>query len=455
MTNDLNWLFVDTDHKLKTSNAKTDVFIIRSENREETRKSIQDKLIEQQIPFIQHQVSSLSGFDITEFTTDKKHRIVYKPLKGGGSGAGARVTAIGEVAQCLFGALRFHVFDGDIRQDQMITYNQYQEAWKYCNTDIQLVEVISELSNDWKESSIIGANLLWEEYQDSANLVFHRSNGIVPTIETTFKIIKGKEKLSINLNKWSPSDIYLYDNIKANKIHVDFTDIGSLDSLNAKMKSLYTDEILSGISLKKMKTDGVYENINLGIKPKKASYKLGRFHSTTIADPFRSMDVYIRWGHHTKDEIQFRSFGMGDGLTGWQGEIKGQFANQGKISLGPINEVLKLYEMETLPESKWVAKKLRDGDYHSIIMDMHNIMTKYKIIDMSDDEFITKCLTKPYKWMYSKFLGSKLLDIMESNPDKHHEVTNEFYLYASSQGSFSSVYGKLQTCQNIPTQSGS
>ena len=40
-------------------------------------------------------------------------------------------------------------------------------------------------------------------------------------------------------------------------------------------------------------------------------------------------------------KIQFRSFGGNTSLTGWQGEVKGASANQGKISYGPINLILK------------------------------------------------------------------------------------------------------------------
>ena len=36
-------------------------------------------------------------------------------------------------------------------------------------------------------------------------------------------------------------------------------------------------------------------------------------------------------------------------LTGWQGEVKGASANQGKISLGPVNMILKNHGIKTIP----------------------------------------------------------------------------------------------------------
>jgi RimJ/RimL family protein N-acetyltransferase len=58
-----------------------------------------------------------------------------------------------------------------------------------------------------------------------------------------------------------------------------------------------------------------------------------------------AMDGYIQWGSSTSEKIQFRSFGGESSLTGWQGEIKGTSANQGKISLGPINFIHKYAEI--------------------------------------------------------------------------------------------------------------
>ena len=52
----------------------------------------------------------------------------------------------------------------------------------------------------------------------------------------------------------------------------------------------------------------------------------------------KSIDGYIKLSGGTK--IQYRSFGTGLGLTGFQGEVKGANANQGKIGLGPTNMIL-------------------------------------------------------------------------------------------------------------------
>ena len=46
------------------------------------------------------------------------------------------------------------------------------------------------------------------------------------------------------------------------------------------------------------------------------------------------------------------------GLTGWQGEVKGANANQGKISLGPTNLILKNHGQKTIPTD--AAKRVRE-----------------------------------------------------------------------------------------------
>ena len=52
----------------------------------------------------------------------------------------------------------------------------------------------------------------------------------------------------------------------------------------------------------------------------------------------KSMDGYIECKSGAK--IQFRAF-AGAKLTGWQGEVSGKSAKHGKISLGPLNLLIK------------------------------------------------------------------------------------------------------------------
>ena len=48
------------------------------------------------------------------------------------------------------------------------------------------------------------------------------------------------------------------------------------------------------------------------------------------------MDGYINWGGQKNERIQFRSFGDGEGLTGWQGEIKGASAKAPSTTTCPL-----------------------------------------------------------------------------------------------------------------------
>ena len=100
--------------------------------------------------------------------------------------------------------------------------------------------------------------------------------------------------------------------------------------------------------------------------------------STTNLD---AMDGYIQWGKGTTEKIQFRSFGGEASLTGWQGEIKGASANQGKISLGPINFILNRHGLPKLPTSLESASLAKSNtDTHA--MDIAKMLVSYGLIKM-------------------------------------------------------------------------
>ena len=162
--------------------------------------------------------------------------------------------------------------------------------------------------------------------------------------------------------------------------------------------------------------------------------------STTNMD---AMDGYIKWGVGGNEKIQFRSFGGETSLTGWQGEIKGASANQGKVSLGPINFVLKTHGLQQLPASKESARLAQENSpQHAATI--ANLMVQYGIADdvQGTAEMIQQ---KSNKYRYSKYLVMLLLTTMNGAPKAvADEVVQDLYLYASSQASYSAPYIKLQ-----------
>jgi hypothetical protein len=135
-------------------------------------------------------------------------------------------------------------------------------------------------------------------------------------------------------------------------------------------------------------------------------------------------------------------------LTGWQGEVKGTKANQGKISLGPVNLLLKMHGESPIPtdyanQIKNATKKLK------IIEDVKDGLQKYAK-GYTESKFNDLQAKKQKQgtfdaWLYSKIHCIALREKIESIPkSKVNQVCEDFYLYANSRSSLSSPYYKLE-----------
>ena len=363
---------------------------------------------------------------------------------GGGSGAGADVTKLAESAQCLYAALAFHVFKRKMKLDEVITKKHFDAAKKYIDTDENFQKMVSDLPDDWVKSSILGANLLYEKYRGK-NFIFHRGSSAVDKIENAFKQINRTERAFGDINKWSPADIYM---IKPNKTPDKLLKEETLKGLNGEMLKMYQSNEIVGVSLKKMETTAKYSEINVN-KTKGVTSNIGYkekiIKANTGATLYDSMDVYIRWGDSPKDRLQLRSFGTGDGLTGWQGELKGETANQGKVSLGPISFIIKQHTGVQLPTSNEIATRVKQGD-ESICTEIYDMAKKLGVNNLpSKNEHIKKCYEKEAKWRYSKYLGLTLLSIIDGQPKKKADaIVEDIYFYAGSKSSFSAPYAKIE-----------
>ena len=132
-------------------------------------------------------------------------------------------------------------------------------------------------------------------------------------------------------------------------------------------------------------------------------------------------------------------------MTGWQGEVKGANANQGKISLGPTNLILKNHGQKTIPTD--AAKRVRD-EPDKVFAEISKGLTKYARMTKAE---INKLENDPkiytLKFLYSKLQVTQLLDILENKllkKDKRNQIVEDLYLYASSQSKYSSAYYKLE-----------
>jgi hypothetical protein len=214
----------------------------------------------------------------------------------------------------------------------------------------------------------------------------------------------------------------------------------SLKSLNVTMMELIKKNEVVGVSLKKITGGGSISQKNFSSDTKSTDAKYRGV--TTNLD---AMDGYIQWGKSTSEKIQFRSFGGDTSLTGWQGEIKGASANQGKISLGPINFILKRHGLTQIPTSAQSAS-LATSNKIEHCRDIAKMMASSGIISPSQiEETASSIQGKTNKYRYSKYLVMKLFETISSAPSNvRDDVVQDFYLYASSQAAYAAPYYKLE-----------
>ena len=359
---------------------------------------------------------------------------------GKGSGGGAEETDRNESAQCLYAALVYYIYRKEIPVDKKITKKDYEDAFKYCDVTANF-DLLVDLPNEWHKSSILGANELRKKFK--GRYQFHRGSNIVGIIENTFKRINRMEKAFGNLNKWSPADIYMFTYKGLDVVKNEINRASTLQKLNSIMLKYYKSGDIVGVSLKKIEgTKAKSTDNNVKGNLHTVSYTGNTIVAASKKDIFDSMDVYLE---HTKGKLQFRSFG-GTSLTGWQGEGKGATANQGKVSLGPVNYILDQNGVKKIPESQ-VSARLAGSPNASYFTEFYNTARRLKVKGLPPNQkaFEARWKREGLPWRYSKYLGLLLVDRITQQPKKKKDdIMTDLFLYSASKASFSGPYMKLE-----------
>ena len=423
--------------QIKESKTMQEMRVIARE-RSEVQGEIHRKLEGLRVRFEKKSIPSKSSFAVTEIPVDDpeegnyKIRLIYKQKGGGGSGAGAALTKLSESAQCMYAALAWKNNGRLTTADVTCENFNHKDVKGKTITDENYPSMCSQLPDDWIKSCLAGANKLHAKY-GSGNYTFHRGSPLVNQIEANFKRVKKAEGLRMDLNKWSPADIYL--------VRKDFemkciAEEKSILGLNACMRRELDAGRLIGVSLKK-----ITGQANLKPMNQKGTTPEIKYNGYELSPD--SMDGYLKVkvnGGNAK--IQFRSFGGNTSLTGWQGEVKGASANQGKISYGPINMILRNHGVGQIRANAAAdAKKNDDSVATMIAKGMIELGTwKGKTAD-----HIQRVKAESDKWRYSKLQVVQLLNIVKNLPGpKQNQVMEDLFLYASSQSQYSAPYMKME-----------
>jgi hypothetical protein len=430
-------------------------------------------------------------------------RISIKPENSGGSGGGSKATEIQETGMCLYAALRFRVppFNKGPLQchpnkpEECIDEEDYKKAYDFVEPKNKVGwEDIATLPQEWKNSFIMGANLLHDNFgkYHSGKYRFVRGDnslddGVIKKAYTT--IIKPNTKLSSE-DKWNPSDIWMYLEGYENKIREFITEEGTVDCLNNFFQDTMNPEDLPrktgknplpmsliGVSLKKIDetpTLKVLNRVSLAERRKssKVEYNENVTKNNLIFDNNRKdkpypMDVYFYYGTGAQDRFQARNF-AGDKAGDWKFELKGAAAAQGKIqgsAKGQTKPNTPLYKVledagfakSSLPSiPTWDSCKPhvdRNGNLQDNIPKSVQDITNEIYKGLKDNnarglnkyneaESKTIINLRSQSYRFSKLCGLRWLKWFNTESDSSRAM-RELYLYAASQGEGACIHYKL------------
>lgn len=342
---------------------------------------------------------------------------------GGGQGAGSDVTRTTESAQAVYAAAKWN-------RSKEYSPADLKMAYKGSDVDEPLEGVLNKLTPEWRDSCIIGAEALYKKY-GKKNYTFHRGSAWVDALEKLFKRLNTNDRAFSNINKWSPADIYM---ISPTGLATKLDAAKNIVELNGMLLAALRKGDIIGVSLKLLKNAAKISEYNTG-----SDKHIIEFNKYTTGNKgfFGGKDVYI---YFTQDgKIQFRTF-----PETFQGEIKGKNANQGKLSYGPIQTILRQLKIPQLMDIKVLRSALekKDAKVHAAF---YKNYSRYAMDSskLSLSAFIAECDAKGVSWSFSKFLGCQLIDIIKTNR-KEDEFITACIQYASSSSDLSAPFIKME-----------
>lgn len=357
---------------------------------------------------------------------------------GGGSGAGAENTKLNESSVCLWCAVYKEYGSADI--NAVAKYYTDKKVKALYDVDETDKNMISQTDDLWLKHYERTAKFLVDGLFTKGDYIFHRGSVLVDTINKKFSELNKKMEIPFsNINKWSPADIW----VAKKGFEVDLDSCKTLDCLNRYLLNELKNRNLIGISLKKTMNTIHQTNFNVGEKRPPMEFngfrlKAAKSDSTIMS----SKDVYVVGKGEDEIEMQVRSF---DDLSGYQGELIGKVAKYGKIAHGPINMVLKDAGLETLPSQPEIVAKARVKD-EKLIKELYQMFKKYADPGMTEANFVTtvKSTSTKADYLFSKYLGVKLIDIlMSNNAKKRNEFVQGAVGYALSNTKNSAPFIKI------------
>ena len=238
------------------------------------------------------------------------------------------------------------------------------------------------------------------------------------------------------------------------------SNITSLGDLYTLVYDWYLSKDLIGVSLKKnpnkpsiklknkpgatrttdakwVKSEGVFDN-------KK------NFTGKNISKRY-PMDVYIYYGNGPNDRFQARNFGGSSTspVPSWQLELKGKFANQGRIGGGVVYGVMSRMKPKVSPTGKLAYTNKTtwaDAKDNKLVDEIYKRLKDNNakgLNGLSEADIKGLIMEQDQSYRYSKISGLRLIDFLKNNSNKS-KVVEALFNYASSESDDSGVYLKMQ-----------
>ena len=425
---------------IEQNDTKNLVVRFTTPSRAALRPEVEKILSDNNITFGDITNKSLAGtFGGTQIETYdlKRIRLRYKAPQGGGARGGTRIANLGEGSQCIYAAVAFGLGRNITQRD--ISKTNIEKYKNKFDIDSTVDEILDDLPEIWMNSSILGANKLFDKFfKVNGKFTFHKASKdagskIVRKINELFQKFKKDEGLSLNINKWNPADFWLVSSEFDIQI---LEDEKTMEGFNQQIQKQLLNNKLIGISLKQMGGKATL-TVNNVERNKKYEKKYSGYTFST-----KSIDGYINLTGNSK--LQFRATAGPTNLTGWQGEIQGGLAAGGKISLGPFNMLLRAHDIKEIPTD--AAKRVKnepDKVYKDISYGLEKFggMKKAEITKFKTNKIVTN------QYLYSKLQVVQLIKIFEVTLKQKKKLRNQLaedmFLYAASLSKYSSAFYKL------------
>ena len=430
----------DVTVDIEQNDSKNLVVRFTTPSRAALRPEVEKILSDNNITFGDITNKTLAGtFGGTQIDTFdlKRIRLRYKEPQGGGTRGGTRVANLGEGSQCIYAAVAFGLGKNITQRD--ITKTNIEKYKKKFDIDSTVDEILDDLPEIWMNSSILGANKLFDNFfKVNGKFTFHKASKdagskIVRKINELFQKFKKDEGLSLNINKWNPADFWLVSSEFDVKI---LEEEKTMEGFNQQIQKQLLNNKLIGISLKQMGGKATL-TVNNVERNKKYEKKYSGYEFSN-----KSIDGYIKLTGNSK--LQFRATQGPTNLTGWQGEIQGGLAAGGKISLGPFNMLLRAHDIKEIPTN--AAKRVKnepDKVYEEVSYGLEKFgkMKKAEITKFKTNKIVTN------QYLYSKLQVVQLIKIFEvtlkQKKKLRDQLAEDMFLYAASLSKYSSAFYKL------------